>query len=119
MTLGSTQGVTDICGSTDTDLIGRQLVLARAHLDNLLDKDRLTAPTTGALLSHAVDLFAASFVASKPGAVDPRTNFKVDGFERSEKAGSQPGEYADQAAAIIADYVAANTAVPLPKSTTS
>ena len=115
MSLGSAEGVADICGSSDTALIGRQLTIARAHLDTLLDKSGLTAPDTDTLLSHAVDLLASSFIAIKPGAVDPRTNYAVDGFKRSEALGSQPGEYAELANTIIADYIAANISEsPLP-----
>ena len=115
MTLGSTAGVADICGSSDTDLIDRQLTIARAHLDNLLTKSGLTTPDSDTLLSHAVDLLASSFIAIKPGAVDPRTNYVVDGFKRSEKLGSQPGEYAELANMIIENYIAANISEsPLP-----
>ena len=115
MTLGSVEGVTDICGSSDIDLINRQLTIARAHLDTLLTKSGLTAPDSDTLLSHAVDLLASSFIAIKPGVVDPRTNYEVDGFKRSETLGSQPGEYADLANTIITDYIAANISEsPLP-----
>lgn len=110
MTLGSEQGVTDICGSTDSNLISRQLVIARARLTAMLTTEGVTAPTTDTLMSQAVDLLASSYIAGKPGAVDPRTNFEVDGFSRKEKLTSQPGDYADQAAAIIKDYIAMNTA---------
>lgn len=120
MTLGSEQGVTDICGSADANLIARQLVIARAHLASTLAVDGLTMPTANTLLSHAVDLLASSFIASKPGAVDPRTNYEVDGFKRKDALTSQIAEYADQATAIVAEYAATNAAaVPLPKSTTS
>jgi hypothetical protein len=108
MTLGTTQEVTDICGSTDSSFIERQLVIARAHLDTMLAKEGLTAPTTNVLLSHAVSLMASAFISSKPGAVDPRTNYTVDGFSRKDKPASQIDEYMDQAKVIIADYVAAN-----------
>lgn len=115
MTLGSTQGVTDHCGCTDSDLIDRKLTVARAHLDNMLAKAGLTAPSTDALLSDAVDLLAAAAIARKPGAVDPRTNYEVDGFKRTDKSLSQPEEYADQAKEIISDYIAANLSTsPFP-----
>ncbi|MEA3457766.1 MAG: hypothetical protein U9R21_03720 [Candidatus Thermoplasmatota archaeon] len=108
MALGSTQGVTDLCDSSDTALIGRQLIVANAQLTTALSKKGLTVPATDTLLAHAVDLLAASIIASKPGAVDPRTNYKVDGFSRHDtKQTSQPDEYADAAHAIIADYIAA------------
>lgn len=115
MTLGSEQGVTDICGSTDSNLISRQLVIARSRLTAMLTKEGASVPATDTLLSQAVDLLASSYIAGKPGAVDPRTNFDVDGFSRKEKLTSQPEDYADQAEAIIDDYVAVNTSdSPLP-----
>lgn len=121
MTLGSEQGVTDICGSTDAALIGRQLVVARARLDLLLLPHGLTAPATDVALSNAVNLLASSLIAYKPGATDPRTNFEVDGFSRKDTLSSQIEEYAQQAIEIIADYIVGSTTaadVPLPKSTT-
>lgn len=114
MTLGSTQGVTDICGSTDSGLISRQLIIARARLTAMLATEGLTAPTTDVIMSDAVDRLASSYIAGKPGAVDPRTNFEVDGFSRKEKLTSQPEDYANQAAAIIKDYITQNTAPPIP-----
>jgi len=115
MTLGSPQGVTDICGSTDSDLISRQLMLAGARLTAILATEGLTAPTTDVIMSNAVDLLAASQIASKPGAVDPTTNYEVDGFSRKGKLTSQAEDYANQAAEIIKDYIAINTSTtPIP-----
>jgi len=114
MTLGSPQGVTDICGSTDSDLISRQLMLAKARLSAILATEGLTAPTTDVIMSNAVDLLAASQIASKPGAVDPITNYEVDGFSRKGKLTSQAEDYANRAAEIIKDYITQNTAASIP-----
>ena len=97
MALGSQQGVIDLCQSSNTALIDRQLITARGLLDDDLLAAGLTTPSTSNTLSHAVNNLAAALVATAPGEVDPRSNFKVDGFERSDGKGSQPDNF-------LADY---------------
>jgi len=93
MALGSQQGVIDLCQSSNTALIDRQLITARGLLDDDLLAAGLTTPSTSNTLSHAVNNLAAALVATAPGEVDPRSNFKVDGFERSDGKGSQPDNF--------------------------
>lgn len=116
MTLGTIQGVIDLCKNTDTALIDRALIKARARLDKLLAKEGLTAPTSDVDLDTAVEAIAAKLVGMGPGAVNPRTNFTVDGFSRKDGSKSQLEEWQDIVDESIADYVAtANVEVsPLP-----
>lgn len=116
MTLGTIQGVIDLCKNTDTALIDRALIKARARLDKLLAKEGLTAPTFDVDLDTAVEAIAAKLVGMGPGAVNPRTNFTVDGFSRKDGSKSQLEEWQDIVDESIADYVAtANAEVsPLP-----
>jgi len=93
MALGSQQGVIDLCQSSNTALIDRQLITARGLLDDDLLAAGLTTPSTSNTLSHAVNNLAAALIATAPGEVDPRSNFKVDGFERSDGKGSQPDNF--------------------------
>ena len=93
MALGSQQGVIDLCQSSNTALIDRQLITARGLLDDDLLAAGLTTPSTSNTLSHAVNNLTAALVATAPGEVDPRSNFKVDGFERSDGKGSQPDNF--------------------------
>ena len=109
MTVGTIPGVTDLCGSTDTALITRQLLRARGRLTRRLLKEGVSMPDT------AAEALAASLIAQHPGAVDPRTNYAVDGFSRKDGAASQIAEFRDIAKEIIDDYVAEQTtASPLP-----
>jgi len=93
MALGSQQGVIDLCQSSNTALVDRQLIVARGLLDDDLLAAGLTTPSSNNTLSHAVNNLAAALVATAPGEVDPRSNFKVDGFERSDGKGSQPDNF--------------------------
>lgn len=105
MTLGTSQGVTDLCKSTDNALIDRILVKARARVVKRLAKVGLTAPETDVDLDTAVEAIAAKLIGIGPGAVNPRTNFTVDGFSRKDNAKSQLEEWQDIANDSIADYV--------------
>ena len=115
MTLGTPQGVTDLCKSTNTDLIDRMLVKARARLATRLLKEGLTVPATSVDLDTAVEAIAAKLIGIGPGAVDPRTNYTVDGFSRKDGSKSQLDEWQDIADESIADYVATqSTTSPIP-----
>ena len=105
MTLGTVQGVIDLCGNTDTSLIERMLVKARARLDKMLAKEGLTAPATDGDLDSAVEAIAAKKIGVAPGAVNPRTNFAVDGFSRKDGDKSQLDEWQDIVNESVADYV--------------
>lgn len=113
MTLGSQQGVTDLCSSTDTSLIDRQLIVARGLVEDILTEKSLSLPTSDSTLSHAVNNMACGLIAVSPGKVDPRSQFKVDGFERSDGKESQPDAYFDAANAWIDRYLARKGATPL------
>ena len=96
-------------------MIERQLIVARASLEQSLSLEGIAMPTTSTLLAHAVNLLAAANVAIKPGAVDPRTNYTVDGFSRKDALTSQVDDYIVRADAIIKEYVAIHTsASPFP-----
>lgn len=114
MTLGSQQGVTDGCSSTDTSLIDRQLVVARGLIDDILEEKGLTTPSSDTSLSLAVDFLACWLISVSPGKVDPRSQFKVDGFERSDSSKkSQPDEYLDSANTWINKYLVRKGATPM------
>ena len=123
MTLGTEQGVTDLCKSTDTALIARALVKARADLTAILLAEGLSTPATDAVLDTAVEAIAAKLIGIGPGAVNPRTGFAVEGFSRRDGSASQLKEWQDLADASIKRYIASlnasSSAVPLPRSTTS
>lgn len=127
MTLGSEQGVIDKTKNTDTDLIGRALDSARGVVDDELEAAGLVAPSTSVTLSLAVDFIASSLVGCQPGATDPTTDYKVDGFERSDgNDESQAEGWENAGMRRIAAYIEAKTyeapttdAVALPRSTTS
>lgn len=106
MTLGSEQGVIDLCKSTDTGLIARQLTMARGIVDDELAEADLTAPTSSTTLSLAVNLLAAALVGLKPGEVDPRTGYAVEGFSRNDGNKSQIDEWQDRGMKRIAQYIA-------------
>lgn len=106
MTLGTTQGVTDLCKSTDDSLIERQLTMARGIVDDELETEDLTAPTSSTTLSLAVNLLAAALVGLKPGEVEPRTGYSVEGFSRNDGNKSQIDEWQDRGMARIAKYIA-------------
>jgi len=105
MTLGSQQGVIDLCGSTEAALIDRQLVISRGLVEDRLLEDGLSAPASDNTLSHAVDLMACGLISVSPGKVDPRSQFKVDGFERSDGKESQHDLYFDRAEKEILKYI--------------
>ena len=111
MTLGTSQGVTDLCKSTDTGLIDRMLVKARARLTKRLEKEGITVPSSDIDLDTAVEAIAAKLIAIGPGAVNPRTGFAVDGFSRKDGTKSQLIEFEDIADESIADYVATQSSV--------
>ncbi|MEA3324406.1 MAG: hypothetical protein U9Q37_04620 [Euryarchaeota archaeon] len=115
MTLGTVQGVIDLCKSTDTDLIDRMLVKGRARLDKMLAKEGLTAPASDVDLDTAVEAIAAKLVGIGPGAVDPRTMFTVDGFSRKDGSKSQLDEWQDIADECIANYITTKlSSSPIP-----
>lgn len=111
MTIGTIQGVTDLCGSTNTGLITRQLIRARGRLTRLLLKEGITVPASDVDLDTAAEAIAAALIAQKPGAVDPRTGFSVDGFARKDGAASQVAEFRALAEVIIGDYIVEQTTV--------
>ena len=116
MTLGTVQGVIDLCKNTDTNLIDRMLVKARARLTKRLAREGLTPPATDTDLDTAVEAIAAKLVGVGPGAVNPRTNYAVDGFSRKDGNKSQLEEWQDIVDESITDYIASvNAAVsPIP-----
>jgi len=121
MVLGSEQGVIDKTNNTNSDLIRRALESARGIVDDKLAAAGLTAPSSSATLDLAVDFLAASLVGFKPGEVDPRTDYEVDGFKRSDGSKkSQIEEWEGAGLGWITTYIDANkTTVPMPRSTTS
>ena len=121
MVLGSEAGVTDITDVTDVLLIGRQLILARGIVEDKLAAKGLSLPSTSSTLDVAVNYLTAAMVGVKPGEVEPRTDYEVDGFKRSGRGNkSQLEEWESWGMDRIADYIAANkTSVGLPRSTTS
>ena len=113
MTLGSQQGVTDLCSSTDTSLIDRQLIVARGLVEDVLTEKSLSLPTSDSTLSHAVNNMACGLIAVSPGKLDPRSQFKVDGFERSDGKESQPDTYFNEANTWIDRYLARKGVTPI------
>ena len=111
LTPGTSQGVTDLCGNTDTNLINRVLPKARARVTSILAKKGLTVPSSDVDLDTAVEAIAAKLIATAPGNVDPRTGFKVDGFERKDGSDSQLKEFQSIADDAIADYITNNVSV--------
>ncbi len=105
MTLGTAQGVTDLCKNTDSALIDRMLIKARARLTKRLAKDGIATPASDTDLDTAVEAIAAKLIGVGPGAVNPRTGFEVDGFSRKDGSKSQLDEWQDIADESIADYV--------------
>ena len=106
MSLGSQQGVADLCNSADIALIDRQLIVARGLVEDILTDKKLSLPTSDSSLSHAVNLLTCGLISVSPGKVDPRSQFKVDGFERSDSSKkSQPDEYFDDATLWINRYL--------------
>jgi len=93
MSLGSHQGIVDLCQSTNTTLVDRQLIVAQGLVSEELTKNGLTTPSASMTLSLAVNNLACYLISTAPGEVDPRSNFKVAGFERSDGKGSQPENY--------------------------
>lgn len=116
MVLGTAQGVTDLCKNTDTALIDRMLIKARARLIKRLAKKGLSTPTSDTDLDTAVEAIAAKLIGIGPGAVNPRTGFEVDGFSRKDGSKSQLDEWQDIADESIADYIETITITdsPLP-----
>lgn len=115
MVLGTEQGVIDLCKNTDSALINRMLVKARARLTKRLAKKGIAVPDTDVDLDTAVEAIAAKLVGTGPGAVNPRSKFEVDGFSRSDGK-SQLDEWQDIADESIADYITMVTITdsPLP-----
>jgi hypothetical protein len=120
MVLGSEQGVTDLCKSTDSALIARQIAMAQGIVEDELGAAGLTTPTTSTTLSLAVNLLAAALVGLKPGEVDPRTGYSVEGFSRNDGNTPQIDEWEKRGMLRIATYIKINKeTVPVPRSTTS
>jgi len=114
MSLGSQQGVTDLCGSTDTSLIDRQLIISRGLVEDILTEKDLSLPTSDSSLSHAANLLTCGLISVSPGKVNPRSQFKVDGFERSDSSEkSQPDDYFDDATSWINRYLARQGVTPI------
>lgn len=104
--LGNEQGVTDLTNNTESALINRQLVKARAELTAILSKSGITVPDTSIVLNTAVEYLASALIALKPGAINPVSNFKTEDFSRSDwDNGSQSDVYYKKALKIIGDYV--------------
>lgn len=104
--LGNEQGVTDLTNNTESALIHRQLVKARAELTAILSKSGITVPDTSIVLDTAVEYLASAIIALKPGAINPVSNFKTEDFSRSDwDTGSQSDVYYKKALKIIGDYV--------------
>lgn len=116
MSLGTEQGIIDLCGSSDVGLINRQLIKARAIVTSLLDKNNITVPASDVVLDTAVELIASSLVATKPGAVNPRSNFDADTFSRKDGNLSQIDEFKQQGIDLVDDYISTNATVTLPSS---
>ena len=112
MALGTIQGVQDLCGSTDTELISRQLVKARAIVTKMLFKQGIAAPSSDVVLDTAVEYFAASMVATLPGAVNPRSNFTADAYSRKDGNLSQLDELKFTGIELVNDYTASNISSP-------
>lgn len=112
MALGTIQGVTDLCGSTNNELIGRQLIKARALVTSMLLKKGITAPSSDVVLDTAVEYFAASMVATLPGAVNPRSNFTADAYSRKDGNLSQLDELKFAGIELVNDYAASNMSSP-------
>jgi len=105
MVLGTAQGVTDLCKNTDSALIDRMLIKARARLTKRLAKEGIATPTNDTDLDTAVEAIAAKLIGIGPGAVNPRTGYDVDGFSRKDGSKSQLDEWQDIADESIADYI--------------
>lgn len=108
MVLGSAQGVIDLCQSSNTALVDRQIIVARGLVDDILTEAGLTTPVTSNTLSHAVNNLTCALIAGAPGELDPRSNFKVDGFQRSDGNESQPDYYYTEASKWVGTYLATN-----------
>ncbi len=117
MVLGNEQGVTDLTGCVDSALINRQLVKARAELDEILSKKGTTVPATSVTLDTAVEFLASSLIAMQPGALNPTSDFKTEDYSRSDwGSGSQSEFYKKGAFDIIDDYVSDNASARIPQS---
>lgn len=108
MALGTEQGVIDLTGSSDSALIGRQLTKARAIVESMLSQKGIVAPTTDVVLDSAVEYITAGLIAIKPGAVNPRSQFKADSYSRNDGTLSQLDEYKSAAMELIDDYISSN-----------
>ncbi len=108
MTLGTVQGVADLCHNTDTDLINRMLVKGRARITSILLKQGVTAPSSDVDLDTAVEAITSRLIALGPGNVNPRTGFTVDGFSRKDGNESQLDEWQTLADESVADYITNN-----------
>jgi hypothetical protein len=106
MALGSAQEIIDLCQSSNTALVDRQLIVARGLVDDILLANGLTTPASNNTLSYAVNNLACALIASAPGELDPRSNYKVDGFQRSDGNESQPDYYFSTANKWIGQYLA-------------
>ncbi len=117
MVLGNEQGVTDLCSCTDSALINRQLVKARAELVEILSKKGATAPATSVTLDTAVEFLASAMIAMQPGALNPISDFKTEDYSRSDwGSGSQAEAYRKSALDKIDDYVSDNTTATIPQT---
>ena len=115
--LGAEQGVTDLCSCTDSALINRQLVKARAELVEILSKKGTTVPTTSVTLDTAVEFLASALIAMQPGALNPVSDFKTEDYSRSDwGSGSQSEAYRKSAFDIIDDYVSDNATAAIPQT---
>ncbi len=115
--LGTEQGVTDLCSCTDSALINRQLVKARAELIEILSKKGTTVPVTSVTLDTAVEFLASAMIAMQPGALNPISDFKTEDYSRSDwGSGSQAEAYRKSAFDKIDDYVSDNATGAIPQT---
>jgi len=112
MSLGTEQGVMDLTGSSNSALIGRQLTKARAIVTKILLKKGIATPATDVVLDTAVEYVASSLVATKPGEVNPRSNFTADAYSRKDGNLSQLDEFKFEGLNLIEDYIANNRSAP-------
>jgi hypothetical protein len=113
MVLGDEQGVTDLTGCTESALISRQLVNARAELADILSKKGLSVPTSSTVMGMAVNYLASALIAIQPGAVNPTSNFSTEDFSRSDGGNeSQVNFYHAKAMNIIGNYLSVTASAP-------
>ncbi len=115
--LGTEQGVTDLTGCTDSALISRQLVNARAELADILSKKGLPVPTSSTVMNMAVNYLASALIAIQPGAVNPTSNFATEDFSRSDGGNeAQVDFYHKKGVDLIDTYISTFNTTLVPQS---